>query len=76
MPQVNKIAPSDVLSFAFNYTRNAMRKGGISSRQDAAQLRSQELKLTPENVGDFAKRIDIRSQFAKTQQQRFIDTFA
>jgi len=76
MPQVNKLAPADVLSFTFNYTRSAMKKGGFRSRQEVAQLRTQELKLTPQNVGDFAKRISIQSQFSKTQQQRFIDIFS
>lgn len=76
MPQVNKLAPADVLSFTFNYTRNAMKKGGFRSKQEAAQTRTQELKLTPQMVGDFANRINIQYQFSKSQQQRFIDIFS
>lgn len=76
MPQVNKLPPADVLSFTFNYTRSAVKKSSVHSRQDALQLRTQELKLTPQNVGDFANRINIQYQFSKTQQQRFIDIFS
>ena len=77
MPQQSvKVTPTQVMNFTFDYFQNAIRKTNVRSRQQVTQMRSEELRLTPQNVGDFARRISISSQFSKSPQKRFIDLMA
>ena len=77
MPQQPvKVTPTQVMNFTFDYFQNAFRKTNVRSRQQVVQMRSEELRLTPQNVGDFARRISISSQFSKSPQKRFIDLMA
>ena len=76
MPEPIKVTPSNVINFTFNYFRSAIRKTNARSRQDAQRIRSEDLRMTPQTVGSFARRISMQDQFSKTHQQRFIDMFA
>jgi len=77
MPQQPvKLSPTQIINFTFDYFHNAVRRTNVRSKQQAAQMRTEELRLTPQNVGDFASRISISSQFSKTPQERFIDLMA
>ena len=77
MPQQPvKLSPTQIINFTFDYFHNAVKRTNVRSKQKVAQMRSEELRLTPQNVGDFAKRISISSQFSKTPQKRFIDLMA
>jgi len=69
MPQQPvKLSPTQIINFTFDYFHNAVKRTNVRSKQKVAQMRSEELKLTPQNVGD-----SMSSQFSKTPQKRFID---
>lgn len=77
MPQQSvKLTPTQVMNFTFDYFHNAVRKSKVGSKQQVTQMRSEELRLTPQDVGNFARRISISSQFSKSPQKRFIDLMA
>lgn len=79
MPQQTntiKVTPQAVLNFELNYFRNAVRKSNVTSRQQLRQMRSEDLRLTPQTMGAYSKRLSMNDQFSKTEQQRFIDLMA
>ena len=71
----NKVPPSQVINFTLSYFFNAARKTNITSKKEIAKMRAEELRLTPQNIGDFSKRISINDQLSKSRQQSFIDIF-
>ncbi|NVM04629.1 MAG: hypothetical protein HWN67_20060 [Candidatus Helarchaeota archaeon] len=74
MPQqINKVPPMDVINFTFNYFKNAIRKTNVRSKRQVAQIKAEELRMNPQTLGAYSKRISVTDQFSKTHQQRFID---
>ena len=71
--QINKVAPMDVINFTFNYFKTALRKTNVRSKQQVAQMKTEELRMNPQTLGAYSKKISISEQFSKTHQQRFID---
>ena len=68
-----KVPPSDVLNFTISYFKRAANRTNITSKKEIAQMKAQELKLNPQIVGTYARRISMEEQIGKTSQRRFID---
>jgi len=68
-----KVSPSDVLNFTMTYFKRAASRTNITSKKEIAQMKAQELKLIPQDVGTYARRISMSDQIGKTSQRRFID---
>ncbi|MFC1492865.1 hypothetical protein ACFL6O_02825 [candidate division KSB1 bacterium] len=64
------------ISFNQSFFKNAVRKTNIRSRATFRQLRKQMLDLTPQDLGNVAKRSSIKDNSSKSPQSRFIDMFA
>ncbi len=68
-----KVPPSDVLNFTMTYFKRAVSRTNITSKKEIAQMKAQELKLNPQDVGAYARRVSMSEQISKTSQRRFID---
>ncbi len=64
------------ISFNQSFFKNAVRKTNIRSRDTFRQLRKQMLDLTPQDLGNVAKRSSIKENSFKSPQDRFVDMFA
>jgi len=63
------------LTFNRNYIIAAFKRTNVDSRTAFQQVVRENNYLTPEDIGDSAKRIDIMANQTKTPQDRFVDTF-
>ncbi|MCP4726635.1 MAG: hypothetical protein GY863_16435 [bacterium] len=61
------------ISFNQSYFKSAVRKTNIRSRDTFRQLRKMQLDLTPQDLGNVAKRSSIKENSGKSPQSRFID---
>lgn len=77
MPPANaKINAIRNISVSQNYFKRAVRGTNVKSRTKFQQIIIDRNALTPEAIGNSAKRINIRANQTKTPQDRFIEIFA
>ena len=63
------------MNFIIERSHGAAVQAGVRTKQEIVQLTSEDLRVTPQDLGNVANRINIKAQFAKTTQQRFFDLF-
>ena len=61
MPNIESITPSKALDYRFNYVRSAFRKTDTQSLTQLRLQRSQDLKLTAEEVGRLSRKINLNN---------------
>ncbi len=71
--ELAKVSPQQALSFTQEYTKNATRKTNIKSQQQRVQMNQQELKLNPQALGAWSRKISLQDQLSKSVHKRFID---
>ena len=68
-----KVSPQQVFNFAQDYYKTATSKTNVTSLRQRSQMIQQELKLNPQTLGAWSKRISLEDQLSKTPHRRFID---
>ena len=64
------------LNVSQNFQRVAVRRTNVRSRTTFQQLVSQNNAVTPQDKGNFARRISVRDNQFKNPQDRFFDAVA
>jgi len=64
------------LSIGINSQNNAVRISGARSRAEFRQTISQKNALTPQDIGNSARRISVSDNQIKNPQDRFFDVVA
>jgi len=63
------------LTVNLNYITTALKRTNVNSRDAFQRIIKDRNNLSPQDIGDSAKRIAIDENQNKTPQDRFIDTF-
>ena len=72
---VPRINISRNLSTSKNFQNTAVRRTNVRSRTEFTQLVQQNNNVTPQDIGNMARRISIRDNQFKSPQDRFFDVF-
>ncbi|RKY85713.1 hypothetical protein DRQ09_06915 [candidate division KSB1 bacterium] len=76
MPTFNiKLDLTRNLNFSRNFQINAVRKTNVKTREEFHRIIAEKNTITPQDIGNVARRISIQSQRGKTIQERFFDMF-
>ena len=70
-----KINLLQMLSVNLNYQRAAFRRTSADSIQKMNQLRAEDTKVSPEDLGRLASRGSVQDQLSKSFHERFIDIY-
>ena len=70
-----KINLLQMLSVNLNYQRAVFRRTSADSIQKMNQLRAEDTKVSPEDLGRLSQRGNVQAQLSKTIHQRFLDLY-
>ena len=73
--QINKVSINMLrnLNISQNSQNKAVRITGVKSRSAFLQFVSQNNAITPQDIGNMARRISVRDNQFKSPQDRFLD---
>jgi len=72
MKEFESVNPMNAINFNLNYVRTAVKKTNITSRREMRRIISEELELTPQDIGK--KSVETRIEnIPKNARARFID---
>lgn len=74
MPGEISLNLSRNISVTLQYQTNAINRSGLRTQREMMQSRSQNLNLSPQDIGSLANESIQGAQAAKTAQSRLLDT--
>ncbi len=70
-----KFSLTNNLNFMRGFQTKAMKTGNVTSQEDRNRYQKQKMQLSPQNIGENARRISVEDNRSKTPQQRFFDFY-